>query len=58
VTEPIRVRLWRHPRSELPVDPDQLATWLMHRWAELDAWIAGQLASSDAGPSPAMGTGA
>jgi 1-acyl-sn-glycerol-3-phosphate acyltransferase len=58
VTEPIRVRLWRHPRSELPTDPDDHAAWLMQRWAELDAWIAGQLDSSDAGPSQAMGTGA
>lgn len=48
VADPIRVRLWRHPRSELPTDPDEQATWLMHRWTELDAWIEEQINGSDA----------
>lgn len=43
ITEPIRVRLWRHPRSEIPPDPTEQAAWLVHRWVELDAWIDGRL---------------
>lgn len=34
---PVRVRLWRIPRAEVP-DGD-LAEWLLERWIDLDRWI-------------------
>jgi 1-acyl-sn-glycerol-3-phosphate acyltransferase len=37
----IRVRFWRHERSELPDDPEELAEWLFDRWQQLDDWTAG-----------------
>jgi 1-acyl-sn-glycerol-3-phosphate acyltransferase len=36
----IRVRFWRHERSELPDDPEELAEWLFDRWQELDDWTS------------------
>ena len=36
--EPVRVRLLRIPRAELP-PADEFATWLDDRWLEMDAWI-------------------
>ena len=40
LAEPVRVRWWVHPRSELPDDDDGLATWLADRWEDLDHWVA------------------
>jgi 1-acyl-sn-glycerol-3-phosphate acyltransferase len=37
----INVRFWRHERSELPEDREELAEWLFDRWQELDDWTAG-----------------
>ena len=37
----VRVRLWRHERSELPDTREELAEWLYDRWLELDEWVAG-----------------
>ncbi|MDG2025601.1 MAG: lysophospholipid acyltransferase family protein [Acidimicrobiales bacterium] len=34
---PVRVRLWRIPRDEVPTD--DLAGWLLDRWIDLDRWI-------------------
>lgn len=40
LTEPVRVRLWVHPRAELPSDEDAMIDWLQDRWEELDQWVA------------------
>ena len=37
LTAPVRVRVWRIPRNEIP--DDDFAGWLLHRWIELDRWI-------------------
>ncbi|MEM7139468.1 MAG: 1-acyl-sn-glycerol-3-phosphate acyltransferase [Actinomycetota bacterium] len=37
LTTPVRVRLWRIPRHEVP--DDDLAGWLLDRWIDLDRWI-------------------
>ena len=39
----VHVRFWRHDRSELPSDPDELVDWLTERWQVLDDWIEQQL---------------
>jgi 1-acyl-sn-glycerol-3-phosphate acyltransferase len=41
VNATIRVRFWRHERSELPDDREELAEWLFDRWQELDDWTSG-----------------
>lgn len=38
----VRVRFWRHERSELPTDRDDLVAWLFDRWQALDDWIEEQ----------------
>ena len=38
----VRVRFWRHERSELPADRAGQAEWLYDRWQELDDWVAAQ----------------
>ncbi len=40
LTEPVEVRLWVHPRSELPASDAELTVWLHDRWQELDHWVA------------------
>ena len=40
----VRVRFWRHERTELPDTREELAEWLYDRWLELDAWAAGDAA--------------
>ncbi len=37
---PVRVRLWRFERASIPSDDDELMTWLLDRWVEMDEWIA------------------
>ena len=37
--EPVRVRIWRIPRAEVPADDHELIDWLLDRWLEVDAWI-------------------
>ncbi|MFQ5558664.1 MAG: hypothetical protein ACE5GB_14315, partial [Acidimicrobiales bacterium] len=39
----VRIRMWCHPRSTVPTAASDQATWLLHRWVELDHWIDGQL---------------
>ena len=53
VRHPWRVRTWRHPRAAVPTDPDQIVTWLLDRWLEVDAWIDEQLAERRPGPAAA-----
>ena len=37
--DPVRVRLWRIPRQQVPTDEDELGAWLLDRWIDLDRWI-------------------
>jgi 1-acyl-sn-glycerol-3-phosphate acyltransferase len=37
--EPVRVRLWRIPRHDIPTAEDDFTTWLLDRWIEVDRWI-------------------
>lgn len=38
-TTPVKVRLWRFDRAEVPDDPERQIDWLYERWAQLDDWI-------------------
>ncbi len=51
ITEPVLVHLWRHPRSEIPSNSHDQATWLVQRWVELDEWIATHLEGTDTAQS-------
>ncbi|MEQ8841531.1 MAG: lysophospholipid acyltransferase family protein [Acidimicrobiales bacterium] len=54
LTDPVRVRLWRIARADVPDDQDDFITWLLDRWLDMDRWIdervlerrSGQRASS------------
>jgi 1-acyl-sn-glycerol-3-phosphate acyltransferase len=37
--EPVRVRLWRIARADVPTDEDAFITWLLDRWIDMDRWI-------------------
>jgi 1-acyl-sn-glycerol-3-phosphate acyltransferase len=37
--DPVSVRLWRIERSEVPTDENDIETWLLDRWIEVDRWI-------------------
>ncbi len=39
LAEPVRVRLWRIPRGDVPVDEDEFVEWLLARWIDVDRWI-------------------
>jgi 1-acyl-sn-glycerol-3-phosphate acyltransferase len=34
-----KVKLWRVPRSQVPVDPDARLAWLESEWRKVDDWI-------------------
>jgi 1-acyl-sn-glycerol-3-phosphate acyltransferase len=34
-----KVKLWRVPRSQVPVDPDARLAWLEAEWRKVDEWI-------------------
>ena len=36
---PVRVRVWRIARADVPADEDAFVTWLMDRWVDMDRWI-------------------
>lgn len=41
-TEPVRVKLWRYGRDEVPTDPKAQRAWILDRWLEVDQWIEDQ----------------
>ncbi|MCP3911293.1 MAG: hypothetical protein GY713_10090 [Actinomycetia bacterium] len=49
VDSTLRIRSWRIPRSEIPVDPSAQIEWLDRTWLDLDGWVDRQLT---AGGSP------
>jgi 1-acyl-sn-glycerol-3-phosphate acyltransferase len=42
----VRLKFWRFPAAQVPVDRDGLIAWLYDRWQELDDWI-GELRSRE-----------
>ena len=44
----LRVKLWRIPYADIPTDPEVLEDWLHERWADIDTWVAQNLAGSGA----------
>lgn len=38
-TTPVKMKLWRYARADVPVNPDEQIDWLYERWAQLDDWI-------------------
>jgi 1-acyl-sn-glycerol-3-phosphate acyltransferase len=51
--EPVRVRLWRIDRSDVPTDDGIFAGWLLDRWVEMDAWINAELGDRTNGEASA-----
>ena len=39
----VRARFWRVPAAEVPIRREERERWLFERWAEIDAWIEGEL---------------
>lgn len=40
---PVRVRLWRCRRSEIPIDRSDRQRWLFGKWNEIDRWVTSEL---------------
>lgn len=38
-TTPVKMKLWRFARADIPVDSEQRLDWLYERWEQLDDWI-------------------
>jgi hypothetical protein len=44
----VRIKFWRIPACEVPVDDEDAAVrWLYERWFELDEWIDQQLSRDE-----------
>ncbi len=43
--EPVKVKLWRVPASEVPTDPVAQAEWLFEQWRHLDTWVTTELSN-------------
>ena len=51
--EPVRVRVWRISRDEVPTDEDVFVAWLLDRWIDMDRWIEKRvLERRDSGGTP------
>jgi 1-acyl-sn-glycerol-3-phosphate acyltransferase len=37
----VRVKLWRIPRAEIPLEHDERLDWLFKQWAEVDSFVRG-----------------
>lgn len=40
VRQPVEVRFWRIPATEIPREADDRVRWLFDQWIEVDRWIA------------------
>jgi 1-acyl-sn-glycerol-3-phosphate acyltransferase len=36
----VRIKFWRVPASEVPIDPDLQLEWMHHQWKKVDRWVA------------------
>jgi 1-acyl-sn-glycerol-3-phosphate acyltransferase len=51
--DPVRVRLWRIPRTEVPTDDATFVAWLLDVWVDVDDWIErSRRERAEAGGSP------
>jgi hypothetical protein len=57
LTHPVRVRLWRIARADVPDDEDDFVTWLMDRWIDMDQWIEQRVVERKEGSPPALPDG-
>jgi 1-acyl-sn-glycerol-3-phosphate acyltransferase len=58
LSAPVRVRLWRIDRSEVPADEHAFTEWLVDRWLDMDHWIEKRMIerlSSDGNPPSLVG---
>ncbi len=39
VTEPVEVKIWRYPRTDVPHDQEARMAWLYEKWRVMDDWI-------------------
>jgi 1-acyl-sn-glycerol-3-phosphate acyltransferase len=42
----VRVKLWRVPRAEIPMDEGEQLGWLFDRWSEVDSFVGNALETS------------
>ena len=49
---PVRVRITRHRRDDVPDDEAGLVAWLDEQWLDLDRWVAAGAADAVAGADP------
>ncbi len=52
VGKAVRVRFWRHARSEVPETEEERIAWLYARWQALDDWVGEQQQSGVGRPTP------
>jgi 1-acyl-sn-glycerol-3-phosphate acyltransferase len=55
--EPVRVRLWRIARNDVPENEDDFVTWLMDRWIDMDRWIEQRVTERRAGATSSLPEG-
>jgi 1-acyl-sn-glycerol-3-phosphate acyltransferase len=49
VATTVRLKFWRFPAADVPLERDELIVWLFDRWQELDDWIAEACTPTPAG---------
>ncbi|MEZ5246795.1 MAG: lysophospholipid acyltransferase family protein [Acidimicrobiales bacterium] len=57
LTHPVRVRLWRIARADVPDDEDDFVTWLMDRWIDMDRWIQQRVVERRTGSTSSLPPG-
>ncbi|MEZ5168082.1 MAG: 1-acyl-sn-glycerol-3-phosphate acyltransferase [Acidimicrobiales bacterium] len=51
--DPVRVRVWRIPRADVPPDEAAIVPWLLDRWLQLDRWIEARVTERSRGEAGA-----
>ena len=54
LADPVRVRLWRIARDDVPEDEDEFVTWLMDQWIDMDQWIRQRVIERGAGTTSSL----
>jgi len=57
LADPVRVRLWRIARADVPEDEDDFVTWLMDRWIDMDRWIQRRVIERNEGGASSLPAG-
>ncbi|MGH7786387.1 MAG: 1-acyl-sn-glycerol-3-phosphate acyltransferase [Candidatus Binatia bacterium] len=42
IDQTVRIRFWRVPFAQIPIDETRRAEWLFEQWLQIDAWIDAQ----------------